>query len=154
MPCVSHPEQLPDLFLDRSLGRVVVPGILRRAGLRLTTSAERYGAHHDQFVDDIEWLTDAGRRGEAVWMKDARIFRNILERQAVHDAAVRCFCLRDGTLTGPEMSAWFLRNVERMAEACAAPGPFCYIVYGDGIRLVPDRERFTNGKDPREGEPT
>ena len=139
MPCVSHPDQLPDLFLDRSLGRHVVPDILRGAGLRVTTSADRYGAQHDQFVDDTEWLTEAGRRGEAVWMKDARIFRNILERQAVHNATVRCFCLRDGTLTGPEMAARFLHNLERIAEACAAPGPFCYIVYADGIRLVPNR---------------
>ena len=51
MASVSHPGAVPDLFLDRSLGRQVVPDILRGNGLRHTTSAERYGAHHDQFVE-------------------------------------------------------------------------------------------------------
>ncbi|MDQ2726040.1 MAG: hypothetical protein M3Y36_11180 [Actinomycetota bacterium] len=38
---MSHPVRLPDLFVDRSLGRLVVPDLLRAAGLRLTTLAER-----------------------------------------------------------------------------------------------------------------
>ena len=40
---MSHPAGLPDLFLDRSLGRINVPGLLRAAGLRLTTLIEHYG---------------------------------------------------------------------------------------------------------------
>lgn len=32
---VGHPPGLPDLLLDRSLGSVQVPRILRAAGLRL-----------------------------------------------------------------------------------------------------------------------
>ena len=35
---MSHPDGLPDLFLDRSLGRKVVPTLLRAEGLRLVTS--------------------------------------------------------------------------------------------------------------------
>ncbi len=40
---MSHPDGLPDLFLDRSLGRVRVPALLRAAGVRLVTLSERYG---------------------------------------------------------------------------------------------------------------
>jgi hypothetical protein len=40
---VSHPDRLPDLFVDRSLGRIQVPALLRRAALRLVTLAEHYG---------------------------------------------------------------------------------------------------------------
>jgi hypothetical protein len=40
---VSHPDALPDLFLDRSLDRIVVPSLLCAAGLRLMTLAEHYG---------------------------------------------------------------------------------------------------------------
>ncbi len=39
----SHPDGLPELFLDRSLGRRQVPDLLRAAGLRLRTLAEVYG---------------------------------------------------------------------------------------------------------------
>lgn len=38
-----HPEGLPDLFLDRSLGRQQVPRLLRAAGLRVHTLSEVYG---------------------------------------------------------------------------------------------------------------
>jgi hypothetical protein len=37
----KHPDGLPELFLDRSLGRRQVPDLLRAAGLRLQTLAER-----------------------------------------------------------------------------------------------------------------
>jgi hypothetical protein len=73
---VSHPVGLPDLFVDRSLGRIRVPNLLRAAGLRLVTLAERYGIPNDEIVQDTEWLADAGRRGEAVVMKDDRVRYN------------------------------------------------------------------------------
>ncbi len=37
------PAGLPDFFVDRSLGRLAVPKLLRDAGLTLVTLAERYG---------------------------------------------------------------------------------------------------------------
>ncbi|CAN5313950.1 hypothetical protein BH24ACT10_BH24ACT10_19480 [soil metagenome] len=51
----GHPEGLPNLFLDRSLGRRQVPALLRDAGLRLHTLAEVYGVPADQAVADTEW---------------------------------------------------------------------------------------------------
>ncbi len=36
--CVSHPDGLPDLFLDRSLGRIKVPHLLPHAGLIIASS--------------------------------------------------------------------------------------------------------------------
>ena len=49
---MSHPDGLPDLFLDRSLGRVRVPALLRAAELRLVTLSERYGIPADETVPD------------------------------------------------------------------------------------------------------
>jgi hypothetical protein len=54
---VSHPAALPDLFIDRSLGRIQVPNLLRAAGLRLVTLAEHYGIPADEEVADTTWLT-------------------------------------------------------------------------------------------------
>ena len=48
MSSVSHPAGLPELFLDRSLGRIKVPQLLRDAGLRLITLAEHYGIPKDE----------------------------------------------------------------------------------------------------------
>lgn len=57
---MSHPAGLPDLFLDRSLGRIKVPALLRAAGLRLKTLSERYGIPADEAIADQDWLELAG----------------------------------------------------------------------------------------------
>jgi hypothetical protein len=62
---VSHPDALPDLFLDRSLGRIKVPELLRRRGLRLITLAEHYGVPGDEAIADETWLELAGASGWA-----------------------------------------------------------------------------------------
>lgn len=69
----GHPEGLPDLFLDRSLGRRQIPALLREAGLRLHTLAEVYGVPADEDVVDTVWLQLAGQREWPVLMKDERI---------------------------------------------------------------------------------
>lgn len=137
MSFVSHPAGLPDLFLDRSLGRIQVPKRLRATGLRLTTLAERYGVGPDQFIADVEWLADAGQRGEAVFMKDSRIHVNQLEWDMVTQFGVRCFCLANRHLSAGDMATWFLNNLVHITEACRSlPGPFMYIVYADRIRRL------------------
>ena len=67
---MSHPAGLPDLFLDRSLGRITVPRLLRDAGLRLLTLSERYGMPADEEVADEEWRLFAYEVGvEAVGVR-------------------------------------------------------------------------------------
>jgi hypothetical protein len=71
--CVSHPAELPDLFIDRSLGRIQVPTLLRAAELRVVTLAGHYGIPADQKVRDAEWLQLVGERGWVALMKDSRV---------------------------------------------------------------------------------
>lgn len=94
---MSHPDELPDLFLDRSLGRVQVARGLRAVGLRLITLAEHYGIPADERVADTVWLANVGARGWVVFMKDERIRRNQAERDALMKHHVRCFCLHART---------------------------------------------------------
>jgi len=126
---VAHPAGLPDLFLDRSLGRIKVPTLLRAEGLRLVTLAEHYGMPQDQDIADTTWLADAGSRGWAVLLKDDRIRFNPPERAAVIAYEVRCFCLTRQNLLSEEMAMWFLRNLRPMTDACRDPGPFVYAVH-------------------------
>lgn len=134
---MSHPEGLPDLFLDRSLGRVRLPALLRDQGLRLVTLAERYGVPRDERITDIQWLSDAGRNHEAVFMKDARIRYNEAEKAAVLEHSVRCFCLSGKNLKAVDMADIFMGNLRSITKACQGDGPFIFIVYRDGIRRVP-----------------
>jgi hypothetical protein len=108
---VPHPDRLPDLFLDRSLGRIAVPTILRAADLRLVTLAERYGVPADEGITDVEWISDAGRRGEVVFLKDGRVRYNEAEKAAIVEFEVRCFCLSRRDLPAAEMAARFLGNL-------------------------------------------
>ncbi len=88
----------PHFFVDRSLGGVTVPRLLREAGWDLTTLAEHYGKPADEAVDDVDWLALAGGNGWPVLMKDEKIRYRAAERAAVVDAGVRAFCLASGNL--------------------------------------------------------
>ncbi len=44
----------PKFFVDRSLGRIRVPGLLREAGWSLVTLAEHYGIPQDEQIADLE----------------------------------------------------------------------------------------------------
>ena len=134
---MSHPAGLPDLFLDRSLGRIKVPALLRAAGLRLRTLSEHYGIPADEGVADEDWLELAGSNGWVVFMKDARVRYNRAEREAVKTHQVRCFCLSSQSLDGEEMAARFLRNLTRITLACQESGPFIFAVHKDRIERLP-----------------
>ena len=56
--CVSHPDGLSDLFLDRSLGRKKVPELLRAEGLRLLRWPSTTVS--DETIEDTEWLQLCG----------------------------------------------------------------------------------------------
>ena len=90
---MSHPAGLPDLFLDRSLGRLKVPALLREAGLQLTTLSEHYGVPADAQVADEDWLELAGSRGWGGANGGQRIRYRRPELDAVKRYRVRCFCL-------------------------------------------------------------
>jgi hypothetical protein len=133
---VSHPDALPDLFLDRSLGRIQVPRLLREAGLRLVTLAEHYGIPADEDVADTTWLRDAGTAGWVVFMKDSRIRRTPAERAELVASRVRAFCLTRKDLTAPEMAARFLDRLPAITAACAEPGPLLYAVHASRIERL------------------
>lgn len=131
-----HPDGLPELFLDRSLGRRQVPTLLRDVGLRLKTLAEVYGIPADETVADTEWLARAGQQGWVVLMKDDRIRYRPVEYAAVLDHQVRAFCLNSGNLRAAEMARRFIDVLDQITEACSQPGPFLYTVSSVGLRRV------------------
>jgi hypothetical protein len=86
-------DSSPELFIDRSLGRHVVPDALRRAGATVHATADVYGERIGQGLPDEEWLSDAGRRGWVVLMKDARVRYRPAQLDAIATFGVRAFCL-------------------------------------------------------------
>lgn len=133
---MSHPDGLPDLFLDRNLGRIKVPALLREAGLRLVTLSEHYGVPADENVRDEQWLSLAGSQGWVVFMKDTRIRYNRTEREVMQAYGTRCFCLSNQRLPAAEMAKRFLENLDAIVQACGDTGPFIYAVHHNRIERL------------------
>lgn len=121
---MSPSAEPPRFFVDRSLGGIVVPRLLRDAGFDVQTMRERYGERRAQAMTDVEWLADVGADGLVVLMKDKRIRTRPAEQAAVVRYAVRCFCASRGSLTGAEIAAVFVAARSRIDRACREDGPF------------------------------
>ncbi|WP_285619135.1 hypothetical protein [Kineosporia sp. NBRC 101677] len=128
--------RLPHVFVDRSLGRILVPQLLREAGVQLTTLAEYYGIPQDEGVEDVTWIAEAAQQGWILFMEDDRIRRRPAERAMIHQHQARCFCLANANLRSSEMAQCYLRNLPAIARAGAQPGPFLYSVQAGRIEKL------------------
>jgi hypothetical protein len=117
-----------NVFVDRGLGRYLVPQALREAGLTVVTMAEVFGDREQQ-VEDDEWLERAGREGWVVFTKDKRIRYRHVEIEAIRLHRVKAFVLASGNLTGQQQAGRLVENLERIRAATESPGPFVYAVY-------------------------
>jgi hypothetical protein len=133
----QHLAALPELLLDRSLGGIAVPALLRAAGLRVHTLAEIYPSGADDDVDDAEWLRYAGQRGWPVLLKDQRIRYRAVERAAISAHGITAFCLTGGDLRPAVLAEQFLNVLDKVALACARPGPALLVISASGMRSVP-----------------
>ena len=131
-----HPAGLPTLFVDRSLGRIQLPSLLRRAGLELVTLAEHYGIPADETIEDVTWLADTAGRGWIVLAKDERIRRRPAEKAAIRRYNARCFYFTRGDLRAPVYAERILRNLGAITGACAEHGPFVYVIHPHRIERM------------------
>lgn len=77
-----------------------------------------------------------GARGWVVLMKDKRIRRIALEREALLRSGVRAFVLTAGNLRGPDMAQVFVMNLRRIVHiARTHPAPFIAAVTNAGVRV-------------------
>lgn len=126
----------PVFFVDRSLGRVRVPALLRDSGWNLLTLAEHYGIPNDETVADVEWLQLAGERGWPVLMKDEKIKYRTAERRALIAHRVRAFCLTSGNLTASAMAACFTRHQSVIWSAGVGNEPALFAVSRTNVRQI------------------
>lgn len=126
----------PMFFVDRSLGRLRVPTILRDRGWSLVTLSEHYGIPADEGIADVVWLQVAGERGWPVLMKDEHIKYRQAERQALVEHGVRAFCLTSGNLNAQAMADCFVRHQAMIWANADRPGPALFAVSKASVRAV------------------
>lgn len=119
-PKRSTPEVV--YFVDRCLGREVVPKGLREAGLRVEIHDDHFPAN----AKDTDWLPVVAARGWVVLTKDEHIRRRPLEREALLAAGARAFVLTARRLRGGDMANAFVRARRRM-EALLRDRPEAFI---------------------------
>lgn len=131
----TSPHEHPVFFVDRSLGRKVVPLALRNAGATVV-------AHDDVFdsgeKDEI-WLKHAGRNRWIVLSSDKRIRYRINEREALLNADVRAFFLASKrSMSGLEMAQAFVHALPKIKRlAYKHPPPFIAHIWRDGtVKLM------------------
>jgi hypothetical protein len=124
---------LPDLLVDRSLGRIKVPGYLRTVWPVVRTIDDVYG---DRKVEDVEWMQDADDHGWIVVCKDDRIHSRPAERNLLATLTLRVFCLVNGNLTGDKQVERFAAVYDAMVGQAMEPGPWMYGVYSGRIEAL------------------
>jgi aryl-alcohol dehydrogenase-like predicted oxidoreductase len=130
-----EPEQQPEFFVDRSLGKSIVEA-LRDVGLTVHSMADVYGEKRAQRLADEVWLRDAGENSWIVLTKDDAIRRRPAERDALTEAEVRAFCLTSAQLRGAEQIERFVNNRHRILRQARNAGPYIYGVYENGLKRL------------------
>ena len=136
MPRSSAPPDQPQLFVDRSLGRHLLPDALREHGFVVHTLASVFGEERGQHVVDEDWIAHAGAKGWVVLTKDDAIRRRPLELAAIERFRVQVFCLTNAGLRGDQQRDRFLANIYRITQRARKPGPWICGVYEDRIAQI------------------
>jgi PIN like domain len=117
----SRQPEPPVFFIDRSLGKHVVAGVLRASGLRVEV-------HDDHFkLDETDefWLGSVGARGWVVLTKDYRLRYRALALRAIEAGRVRVFVLKKSEdLRADEMAVIFaaaLPAMQRLMQKILPP---------------------------------
>lgn len=125
---VAKPLEEPVFFVDRSLGRIDVPGALQKAGYDCRIHDE----HFDQQTEDEFWLSAVAGRNWVVLTKDERIRYRPLELKALESAGLRAFIVICGNMRGVETAAILLKAMPRILNLIAKEtGPYIYYIYKD-----------------------
>lgn len=136
-PSPGSAASLPHVFVDRSLGAVQLPRILRSAGVNLTTMRDHYGEALGQMTDDPDWIALTAERGWIGFHKDSAIRRNEPERRAVLVSGARLFCVPRADITAEQLAARYLDNIDAIARVAIQPGPYIYGIYPNEIKQLP-----------------
>jgi hypothetical protein len=118
----------PELFLDRSLGRITATG-LREAGYVVHLIADHYPDDASD-VPDEEWIAEGCAQGWVLLTKDKRIRYRAAELEALQEGHL--FCLVSGNLDIDGMTQAFLDALPTIEPLAREEAVGFWHVYRDG----------------------
>jgi hypothetical protein len=143
----SGSPELPEVFLDRSLGSLAIAVELRKVGYTVHTMRAVYSEKTSQRVADEKWLKKCGKANWVAFSKDQGLRDpRTSEHRALVKWKVRAFILSNAKMKEKVQIARFVKNRNRIAMKCRQPGPFVAVVYKDSVEFSlrpPSRGRGT-----------
>jgi len=118
---ISKPPEPFTFFLDRTHGRKIFPGILRKVGFSLVALHEWGFGPETQ--DDV-WIAECGKQGWVVLSGDKGLEKNPVNRKAVIDAACKVFIFTDNSSKAEEWAAAVImarKQIARMVDQNNGP---------------------------------
>ena len=132
-------------FLDRNLGKHIIPDRLRSEGMKV----EVHDDHLQQDAPDEDWIALVGRMGWVALTKDKNIRYRTAEIESIRKNSARIIVIRARNATGSEIAEILVngrRRIGRFVENTLAP--FVAVIYRSNrikelpninLRLVGDR---------------
>ena len=126
----------PVLFLDRNLGKHIIPDRLRSEGMKV----EVHDEHLPPDAPDEDWIALVGRMGWVALTKDKNIRYRMAEIDSIRKNSARIIVIRARNATGPEIAETLVRGRHRIAWFVKnTPAPFVAAIYrGSRIEELPN----------------
>ena len=133
---LSWQREEPILFLDRNLGKHIIAGRLRSAGMKV----EVHDNHLPPDAPDEDWIAFVGRMGWVALTKDKNIRYRIAELESIRRNAARIIVIRVKNATGSDIAELLVKGRRRIARfAAKTAAPFVAAIDGSGrVRMYLD----------------
>ena len=120
------PREGPVFFVDRSLGKHIIPDRLRSEGMKV----EVHDDHLQPDVSDEDWIALVGRMGWVALTKDKNIRYRTAEIESIRKNEARILVIRARDATGPEIAEILVEGRHRIARFVEnTPAPFVAAIY-------------------------
>jgi hypothetical protein len=107
--------------VDKCLGRKIVPGALREAGLLVEIKEDHFAPD----TADTVWVPDVGARGWIILSKDSSMRHNHIELVALLRSNTHSFILTAASQTGKEMASALVFAIPQMQRIVDKFSPPC-----------------------------
>ncbi len=123
------PKGRTGILVDRCLPKGIAPTFSRFKGFHAIDLAEVYD--DSERTPDVQFLTDAGDHGWAVFTQNDEMLREPDEMAAIREHGTRVFTLTSSQLTVAGKGVLFGRHLVTIRRRLARPGPCFWRLYED-----------------------
>lgn len=119
----------PVILVDRCLSHTFVKA-LRTYGVNAFHLGDVY-PDDGKYVEDTEWIADAGRHGYIVLTRDLRVQRNTLEFHAIQEYGAKVFAITAKQAAKEVVGLYFGRQMPNIVRRGKRPGPAFWRIRGN-----------------------